>query len=599
MYEEKTSKNLQINWKSLLIKLGILLVVIFLIIWIVSLFRNDDEGQSNFGTNIAAMRDAATEYFTGSRLPNDINESTSITLQEMFDRNLLVEFQDENGHDCDTENSYAEATKLDDQNYRIEVRLVCDNESDTIINTVRRDTANDEEEDLDEEEPIIDDENQDEENTSNNSNNNNSQQANGQSTSNNQSSNNQSTSNNQSSNNSSNNTNTIASACTYGNKEYSTVYPLAYVVSGNCAVSASSINGSHANQATSIGNAEYLKLIAEMNELEERTGVNITVNNPKYSKVLNKTGKGYVGYQIYFSAKQVTNVKTRTVYAYYLDQNGKRTVIVDQRNSLNNSNSGSTTINVTSVVLNRSSLTLDVGETYALRATINPSNATNKTVTWSSSNSKVASVSSNGVVTGKSEGTATITAKVGNKTDTVKVTVRDNTYYYCSTDTTRAYSIGYIASSTIDDRRTYNDSYQAVYTNYHDIEIIDVDYGNIVYHDEYLRAYNYFKEKHLSLANGSGSTIDPGNYTTLSSSSLKENNFSVRVTYAGHSGNNYYFNIYRNLYNLNNIYYATPYRYVYYLPLYFDITYIDYDDCETIRSSQVDEYEDRGYILVD
>ena len=200
MYEEKTSKNLQINWKSLLIKLGILLVVIFLIIWIVSLFRNDDEGQSNFGTNIAAMRDAATEYFTGSRLPNDINESTSITLQEMFDRNLLVEFQDENGHDCDTENSYAEATKLDDQNYRIEVRLVCDNESDTIINTVRRDTANDEEEDLDEEEPIIDDENQDEENTSNNSNNNNSQQANGQSTSNNQSSNNQSTSNNQSSN---------------------------------------------------------------------------------------------------------------------------------------------------------------------------------------------------------------------------------------------------------------------------------------------------------------------------------------------------------------------------------------------------------------
>ena len=58
-----------INWKSLLIKLGILLVVVFVVIFLISLFTKDEAKKSNFGTNLSAMRDAATEYFVGSRLP--------------------------------------------------------------------------------------------------------------------------------------------------------------------------------------------------------------------------------------------------------------------------------------------------------------------------------------------------------------------------------------------------------------------------------------------------------------------------------------------------------------------------------------------------
>ena len=138
MYEDKSRKTIEIDWKSLLIKLGVLLVVVFLVIWIVSLFSKKDENNSNFGVNLQSMRDAATEYFTGSRLPRGVNDSKKITLKEMFDRNLLVKFQDENGDSCDTVNSYAEATKLDEENYRIEVKLICNNDSDTIINTVKR-----------------------------------------------------------------------------------------------------------------------------------------------------------------------------------------------------------------------------------------------------------------------------------------------------------------------------------------------------------------------------------------------------------------------------------------------------------------------------
>ena len=85
-------------------------------------------------------------------------------------------------------------------------------------------------------------------------------------------------------------------------------------------------------------------------------------------------------------------------------------------------------VSVTDITLNKTSATLNVGGTETLTATVAPSNATNKTVTWTSSNSSVASVS-NGVVTAKAAGTATITVKTadGNKTATCTVTVKTPT----------------------------------------------------------------------------------------------------------------------------------------------------------------------------
>jgi len=64
---------------------------------------------------------------------------------------------------------------------------------------------------------------------------------------------------------------------------------------------------------------------------------------------------------------------------------------------------------VTSVSLNKSSLSIKQGKSSTLVATVLPSNASNKSVTWSSSDESVAIVS-NGVITGVKEGFATITA---------------------------------------------------------------------------------------------------------------------------------------------------------------------------------------------
>lgn len=70
-------------------------------------------------------------------------------------------------------------------------------------------------------------------------------------------------------------------------------------------------------------------------------------------------------------------------------------------------------IEVTSVSLNKTSLTLEIGESETLTATILPSNATDKSITWSSTNSSIAAVSG-GNVTAKSEGATTITATAHN-----------------------------------------------------------------------------------------------------------------------------------------------------------------------------------------
>lgn len=83
---------------------------------------------------------------------------------------------------------------------------------------------------------------------------------------------------------------------------------------------------------------------------------------------------------------------------------------------------------VTSVKLNRSALSLEVGETGKLSATVRPDSAADKSIIWSSNKTDVASVSSNGTVTAKKAGTAVITATATNgKSASCTVTVTGGT----------------------------------------------------------------------------------------------------------------------------------------------------------------------------
>lgn len=83
---------------------------------------------------------------------------------------------------------------------------------------------------------------------------------------------------------------------------------------------------------------------------------------------------------------------------------------------------------VTGVTVSKASYTLTMGKTesYKLSATVSPSDASTKDVSWSSDNTKVATVSSTGVVTAKGPGVAKITVKTadGGYTAVCKITVR-------------------------------------------------------------------------------------------------------------------------------------------------------------------------------
>ena len=91
-----------------------------------------------------------------------------------------------------------------------------------------------------------------------------------------------------------------------------------------------------------------------------------------------------------------------------VNKTGKYLVVVHDDGAISNSplsvlcvNVGSTPVStasakVSGITLNKTTLTLTKGKTYALKATIAPTNATTKAVTWTSSNTKVATVDKNG-----------------------------------------------------------------------------------------------------------------------------------------------------------------------------------------------------------
>ena len=125
-------------------------------------------------------------------------------------------------------------------------------------------------------------------------------------------------------------------------------------------------------------------------------------------KIAVKSGSG-----ITLSVYSPNGTKESDLPGTYTVSNGATTTI-----------SGSGNVAVTSVGLDKTSLSLTAGSSSALTATVYPTNATNQNVTWSSSNTSVATVN-NGTVTAVAAGTATITVTTadGSKTASCSVTV--------------------------------------------------------------------------------------------------------------------------------------------------------------------------------
>ena len=117
----------------------------------------------------------------------------------------------------------------------------------------------------------------------------------------------------------------------------------------------------------------------------------------------------------------VTGVKAGevTITAKAGDKSATCTVTVTAKQSTEDPDDP---IVVTGITLDKTTATVEEGAKVTLTATVTPDTATDKTVTWSTSNEAIATVS-DGVVTGVKAGEVTITAKAGDKSATCTVTV--------------------------------------------------------------------------------------------------------------------------------------------------------------------------------
>ena len=85
-----------------------------------------------FNANVQTMKEAGITYFTSERLPENIGDKKTLTLQQMLDMKLIIPFTDRNGNSCDVQKSYVSLEKQETE-YLMKVNLKCGEEEDYIL----------------------------------------------------------------------------------------------------------------------------------------------------------------------------------------------------------------------------------------------------------------------------------------------------------------------------------------------------------------------------------------------------------------------------------------------------------------------------------
>ena len=196
--------------------------------------------------------------------------------------------------------------------------------------------------------------------------------------------------------------------------------------SGTATITCSTTDGSNLSASCTVTVAQLISSISMQGNLEIYTG-----DSQRLSVTITPSNATNKGLRWSSSNNNVASVNdgvvtgiapgTATITCVTTDGSKKSascTVVVKQ--------------GVTGITLNKTNVTLGVGNSAQLTASVHPSNASNKSVSWSSSNNGVASVDNSGRVTGNGVGTATITCRNGDITAYCNVTVANvsngNTY---------------------------------------------------------------------------------------------------------------------------------------------------------------------------
>ena len=142
MYNERKDS---FSIKSLIVQILLIVLFVFILIWLFPTKGNTNKELDKINTkfdvltnrifneNLQTMKEAAIFYYTTSRLPKNVNDVNKMTLREMIEEKLLLEFKDANNKSCDLDDSYVEITKLEDE-YLLKVNLSCtDNDAYILV----------------------------------------------------------------------------------------------------------------------------------------------------------------------------------------------------------------------------------------------------------------------------------------------------------------------------------------------------------------------------------------------------------------------------------------------------------------------------------
>lgn len=134
MYEEISIKK-RIDWKSLIIKIGILLIVVF-VICAVAFSPRKTYAVTPLNDITQKLLNAGKEYFTFENLPIHIGNYKLITLDELINQEYIKSknFED---NKCDLARSYVKVTKVNSKEFSIYAKVECNNDEEIIVDTIK------------------------------------------------------------------------------------------------------------------------------------------------------------------------------------------------------------------------------------------------------------------------------------------------------------------------------------------------------------------------------------------------------------------------------------------------------------------------------
>lgn len=119
-------------FRDLIVKILLVLLFVFLLMWLFPMPNLNPLYDKIFTQNMSSMTDAAKSYFTVSRLPQKEGETKKLTLGDMINNKMIIEFTDSDGKTCDVDKSYVEVTKKGSE-YVFKTNLSCSNQEDYVI----------------------------------------------------------------------------------------------------------------------------------------------------------------------------------------------------------------------------------------------------------------------------------------------------------------------------------------------------------------------------------------------------------------------------------------------------------------------------------